>query len=153
MDLSVDLLDEAEEENTDAIYIDGEIADYGHNKDIEHGSQDAVIYTWHSFLEAFGPGNTIRTLNSAWLALKEDGVLIFDQPTRKNEDLKDGWYYNKIDEETEYLSYIMTEDEIKFMLKITGFKDVEFTHWKTKPSELYPDGMDKITVKAKKRLT
>lgn len=151
MDASPGLLKEASQTNSDADYIEGNLMDYVNNPKIEHGSKDAVIYTWHSFLEAFGPGNTLRTLNGSWLALKSGGTLIFDQPTRKNPDLTDGWYYSEIDDETKYLSYIMTEDEIEFMLRITGFESVEFTHWKTKPSKLYPEGMDKITVRAKKK--
>lgn len=126
--------------------------DYAKHEKIPHGSQDAVIYTWHSFLEAFGPGNMLKTLNSAWLTLKNEGVLVFDQPTRENEDMADGWYYSKVDEEAEYLSYLMTEEEIKFMLRITGFEEPEIKEWRTKPSELYPESMKKMTIVAKKRV-
>ena len=103
-------------------------------------------------MEAFGPANLLKTLNSAWLKLKKGGILVFDMPTRENQDMQDGWYYNQVDKETEYLSYIMTQDEIKFILRMTGFdsKGVEIKKWQTKPSEIYPEGMKKITVTAKK---
>lgn len=134
-------------------FVTGDLLNYTQNEQISHETQDAVIYTWHSILEAFGPGNLLKTLNSAWLALKENGVLIFDMPTRENFDMKDGWYQNKIDEDTEYLSYIMTEEEIRFVLRMTGFdpEKIVFRHWQTKPSELYPEGMKKITVTAIKK--
>lgn len=126
----------------------GDVIDY--RGVVEKGGQDAVIYTWHSILEAFGPGNTLHTLGNAWQALRPGGVLVFDQPTRENPHMEDGWYGNDPDEEHHYLSYIMTEEEIRFILKIAGFENVEIKKWTTKPNEEYPDGMHKFTVSARK---
>lgn len=117
---------------------------------IEAGSQDAVMYTWHSILEAFGLGNLLRTLGNSWSALRPGGVLVFDQPTRENPHMEDGWYGNDPDSEHHYLSYIMDEDEIKVILKMAGFEKMEIRKWTTKPSEEYPDGMHKFTVSARK---
>ena len=133
-------------------FIKGDLIDYSNHPDISHKSQEAVIYTWHSLLEAFGAGNVISSLRSAWLALKEGGVLLFDLPSRKNKGMEDGWYYNQESNGAEYLAYVPTEDEIKFLLKVTGFADVEINHWKTQPSDVYPEGMAKITVTAKKKV-
>jgi SAM-dependent methyltransferase len=126
----------------------GDVIDY--RKVIEPGSQDAVIYTWHSILEAFGPGNLLHTLGSAHLSLRPGGVLVFDQPTRENPHMEDGWYGNDPDSEHHYLSYIMEEEEIKFILKMAGFENIEIRKWTTKGSEEYPDGMNKFTVSARK---
>ena len=126
----------------------GDLIDY-HDK-VKPKSQDAVIYTWHSILEAFGPGNLLKTLNCAWQSLEPGGVLVFDQPTRENQDMKDGWYGKEPEEGPGYLSYIMSEEEIRLVLKLAGFQDVEIIHWQTRPSQLYPEGMKKITVKAEK---
>lgn len=139
----------ANEENlSNASFKKGDVIEY--QKQITRGSQDAVIYTWHTILEAFGPGNLLTSLNSAWLALKSGGVLVFDQPTRENQHMEDGWYGNDPDGEHNYLAYLMDEDEIRFILEMAGFKDVEIKHWSTKPNEEYPEGMKKITVSAKK---
>lgn len=119
---------------------------------VDPGSQDAVIYTWHSILEAFGVGNLLHTFGNSWSALRPGGVLVFDQPTRENPHMEDGWYGNDPDGEHQYLSYIMEEDEIKFILKTAGFEDVKIQKWKTKPSGEYPDGMHKFTVSARKPL-
>ncbi|MCK9378757.1 MAG: class I SAM-dependent methyltransferase [Candidatus Moranbacteria bacterium] len=131
-------------------YRKGEIIDY--SKTIESGSFDSVIYTWHSILEAYGSGNILRSLNSAWKALRPRGVLVFDQPSRETEGLEDGWYGVKLkdDEKYSYLAYIMTEEEIEFMLKVAGFEDVEIRKWTTSPNKKYPEGMKKIVVKAHK---
>jgi len=126
----------------------GDVIDY--RGVVESGSQDAVIYTWHSILEAFGPGNLLQTLGSSWSVLRPGGVLVFDQPTRENPQMNDGWYGNDPDGEHHYLSYIMNEDEIKFILKVAGFEKVEIKKWKTKSSEEYPEGMHKFTVSAHK---
>jgi SAM-dependent methyltransferase len=117
---------------------------------VELGSQDAVIYTWHSILEAFGVGNFLHTLGNAYCSLRSGGVLVFDQPTRENPHMENGWYGNDPDSEHHYLSYIMTEEEIKFILKMAGFENVEIKKWTTKPSEEYPEGMHKFTVSARK---
>lgn len=155
MDSNEELLKLAQQKITakNIKFIQGDLLNYIKHEQIKHKSQDAVIYTWHAILEAFGPGNLLKTLNSAWLSLREGGVLIFDTPTRENADMADGWYQNRVDEETEYLSYIMTEEEIRFILRMTGFDPsvIEIKHWQTKPSNLYPSGMKKITVTARKK--
>jgi SAM-dependent methyltransferase len=113
---------------------------------------DSVIYTWNTILEAFGPGNLLKSLNSAWRSLKPGGVLVFDQPTRENPDMTDGWYGHEpeVEGDVSYLSYIMTNEELKFILKIAGFKNVKIKKWTSKPTEMYPEGVKKITVSAKK---
>ncbi len=116
---------------------------------VEKKSFDAVYYGWHSFLEAYGLGNALSTLRSARLALRPGGTITFDQPSRENTGLEDGWYG---DEEHGYLAYLMDEDELKFLLRLAGFENAEIIHWTTKPSELYPEGMKKITVVAQKPL-
>jgi SAM-dependent methyltransferase len=133
---------------TRATFKKGDVIDY--TGAVDNNSQDAVIYTWHSILEAFGVGNTLHTLNDAWMALRPGGVLVFDQPTRENPNMEDGWYGHNPDAEHKYLSYIMTEDEIAFILKMAGFENVEILKWKTKSSEDYPDGMNKFTISARK---
>jgi SAM-dependent methyltransferase len=124
----------------------GDIIDY----DAGLGKFDSVIYTWHSILEAFGPGNLLNTLNCAFKSLRRGGILVFDQPTRENPQMEDGWYGHDPDGEHKYLSYVMDEDEIKFILRIVGFENVNIRKWKTKPSDDYPDGMHKFTVSAEK---
>lgn len=156
MDSNPELLKIAKEKskNKDNIkYIEGDLFDFSSNKNVEHESQDAVIYTWNTILEAFGPGNLLKTLNSAWLALKKDGILVFDMPTRENKSMEDGWYHINAGKDLDYYAYIMTEEEIKFMLKISGFneQDVEIKKWKITPSEQYKDGIKKITVVVKKK--
>ncbi len=133
---------------TRATFKKGDVIDY--TGVVDNNSQDAVIYTWHSILEAFGVGNTLHTLNDAWMALRPGGVLVFDQPTRENPGMEDGWYGHNPDAEHKYLSYIMTKEEIKFILKMAGFENVEIMEWKTKASEDYPEGMSKFTVSARK---
>lgn len=64
--------------------------------------------------------------------------------------MEDGWYGNNPDNEHQYLSYIMTEEEIRLVLKMAGFENVEILKWKTKASEEYPEGMEKFTVSANK---
>lgn len=153
IEVNRDLIAQAEKNIPDeknVNYIQGDLIDYRNNKNIKHGSFDMVTYTWHSILEAFGEGNMLRTLSSAWLALKNGGVLVFDLPGRENPGIEDGWYYNKINDEIEYLAYVPTEEELKFLLRITGFDGVEIKKWRTKPSELYPEGMQKLTVVARK---
>ena len=133
-------------------FVKGDLINYGDSKD--RNLKDCVMYNWHSLLEAFGPGNLLRTLRSACVSLRPGGVLIFDQPTRDNPGIEDGWYGDepKMGEDFSYLSYVMDEEEIEFILGISGFDrdSIEIIHWKTKASEEYPDGMNKITVKAKK---
>lgn len=113
-------------------------------------SYDAVLYTWHTFLEAYGMGNTLATLNHAWRALKPGGTLVFDQPTRENTGMEDGWYGDVQQERPHYLSYLMAEDELRFVLRMAGFEDVDITPWTSRPSDLYPEGMKKWTITAKK---
>lgn len=155
MDSNEGLLRVAEEKlkRKNISFAKGDLLDYTHNEKIEHQSQDAVIYTWHAILEAFGVGNLLKTLNSAWLALREKGVLVFDMPTRENFDMTDGWYQNQVTEKIEYLSYIPTEEEIKFILRLTGFdtSTIKINRWQTKPSKLYKEGMKKITVSVLKK--
>jgi len=112
----------------------------------------AVIYTWNTILEAFGPGNFLKSLNSAWRVLEPGGMLVFDQPTRENSDMADGWYGHEpeVEGEVSYLSYIMTEEELKFVLRIAGFENVQIKKWTSKPTEEYPQGVKKMTVSAKK---
>ena len=126
-------------------YAKGDIIDY--RESIPKGSFDAVYYGWHSFLEAYGLGNSLSSLQSARHALKPGGVIAFDQPSRTNPGLEDGWYG---DAEHGYLAYLMDEEEIKFMLRLAGFEDVSILHWTSKGSTLYPEGMQKITVVARK---
>ncbi len=126
-------------------YAKGDIIDY--RKAVEKGSFDAVYYGWHSFLEAYGLGNALTSLNSAREALRPGGTIVFDQPARTNPGLEDGWYG---DEEHGYVAYLMDEKEIQFLLRLAGFEDVHILHWTTKGSELYPAGMQKITVAATK---
>jgi SAM-dependent methyltransferase len=136
--------------STKASFAPGSVIEY-HGPDPEK-QYDSVIYTWHTILEAFGPGNLLKSLNSAWRKLKPGGLLVFDQPTRKNKGLEDGWYGHEpeVEGDISYLSYIMTEEEIRFILKISGFQSVKITKWTSKPTEEYPEGMKKITVSAKK---
>ena len=126
------------------------IMDYA-DRDLEKKYQ-SVIYTWHTILEAFGPGNLLKTLNSAWRTLEAGGVLIFDQPTRENSDMADGWYGHSPEtkDDIQYLSYIMTDEEIKFILWISGFENVEIIRWTSRPTQEYPEGVKKITVSAHK---
>lgn len=131
-----------------AEFVPGDLIDY--KQSVEAEQYDAVTYTWHTLLEAYGPGNTLETLTSAWLALQPGGVLIFDMPTRENKGLEDGWYGNTAQTELEYLAYLMTEDELRFMLKMAGFDEVEVRPWSTRPTEFYPEGMRKWTVVARK---
>ncbi len=126
-------------------YAKGDIIDY--KESTEKGSFDAVYYGWHSFLEAYGLGNSLTSLQSARHALKPGGIIAFDQPSRNNPGLEEGWYG---DAKHGYLAYLMDEEEIKFMLRLAGFEDVNILHWASKPSTLYPEGMQKITVVAKK---
>ncbi len=114
---------------------------------VKREGYDAIYYGWHSFLEAYGLGNSLATLRSARMALKPGGTVTFDQPSRENPGLEDGWYG---DEDHGYLAYLMNEDELKFVLRLAGFENVEIVSWTTKPSELYPEGMKKITVTAQK---
>lgn len=123
----------------------GDLIEYGN--EVERGAYDAIYYGWHSFLEAYGLGNALATLRSARMALKPGGTVTFDQPSRENAGLEDGWYG---DEEHGYLAYLMDEDELHFMLRLAGFEKTEIIHWTTKPTELYPHGMKKITVTAHK---
>ncbi len=44
----------------------------------------------------------------------------------------------------------MTEEELKFILRISGFENVKIKKWTSKSTEMYPDGVKKITVSAKK---
>jgi SAM-dependent methyltransferase len=135
------------EKNTPGVeFKKGDIIDY--SDAVKPGTRDAVIYTWHTILEAFGPGNTLHSLGNAWSALRPGGVVVFDQPTRENPLMEDGWYGDNPDNEHRYLSYIMTEEEIEFILKMAGFEDVEIKKWQTKPSEEYPGGMCKLTISA-----
>ncbi|HPI66998.1 MAG TPA: class I SAM-dependent methyltransferase [bacterium] len=117
------------------------------------GQFEAVTYTWNTILEAFGPGNLIKTLNNAWLALKEGGQLVFDLPTRENSFIKDGWYHIPAGEAGDYWAYIPTQEEIEFVLRMTGFdlKTIKFKKWAIAPSEEYPDGIKKITVVVNKK--
>jgi SAM-dependent methyltransferase len=155
LELVRDLRKEAQNEAKNAnlknvkYYDESLIEYYGVQHYIKNGSQDAVIYTWHSILEAFGIGNTLKTLKGAFLKLKPGGILVFDMPTRENPGMADGWYGQGNIEEP-YLAYLFTEDEIRFILKMTGFEDVEIQKWQTAPSDIYPEGMKKITVVAKK---
>ena len=137
-----------EKELAGVYFIKGDIMTY--EDLVPHGKYDAVIYTWHSILEAFGVGNLLHTLGNAYLALRPGGTLVFDQPTRSNPHMEDGWYGNDPDSEHQYLSYIMDEEEIRFVLKLAGFDQVEIKNWRTQPSQEYPEGMDKFTVSAKK---
>lgn len=117
------------------------------------GQYDAVTYTWNTILEAFGPGNLIKTLNNAWLALRDGGQLIFDLPTRENAFIKDGWYYIPAGEAGDYWAYVPSEEEIKFILKMTGFDPnmIEFKYWEIGSSEEYLEGIKKITVVVNKK--
>ena len=124
----------------------GDIIDY--RKTVPAEQYDAVTYTWHTILEAYGIGNTMQSLVSAWRALRPGGVLVFDQPTRENPGMEDGWYGDK--EKRHYLAYLMTEEELRFTLRMAGFEKPEIRSWTTKPTELYPEGMKKWTVVAKK---
>jgi SAM-dependent methyltransferase len=124
----------------------GDIIDYNAGL----GKYDSVIYTWHSILEAFGPGNLLNTLNCAFKSLRKGGVLVFDQPTRENFDMKDGWYGHDQGDGPKYLSYVMSEDEVRFILRVVGFENVKIKKWKTKSSEDYPEGMYKFTISAEK---
>ncbi|MBP7822504.1 MAG: methyltransferase domain-containing protein [Candidatus Moranbacteria bacterium] len=126
-------------------YAKGDIIDY--TGSVPKESFDAVYYGWHSFLEAYGLGNALASLRSARHALKPNGVITFDQPARTNPELEEGWYG---DAEHGYLAYLMDEEELKFMLRLAGFEDVHILHWTTKPSALYPEGMQKISVVARK---
>lgn len=126
-------------------YAKGDIIDY--RDAVEKGSYDAVYYGWHSFLEAYGLGNALTSLRSAHEALRPGGTIAFDQPARTNPGLEEGWYG---DAEHGYMAYLMDEKEIQFLLRLAGFEDVHILHWTTKPSELYPDGMQKITIAATK---
>lgn len=126
-------------------YANGDIIDY--TGSVPKESFDAVYYGWHSFLEAYGLGNALTSLRSARHALKPGGVITFDQPARTNPGLEEGWYG---DAEHGYLAYLMDEEELKFMLRLAGFEDVHILHWTTKPSTLYPEGMQKISVAARK---
>jgi SAM-dependent methyltransferase len=126
-------------------YAKGDIIDY--HDAVEKESYDAVYYGWHSFLEAYGLGNALTSLRSAHEALKPGGTIAFDQPARTNPGLEDGWYG---DAEHGYMAYLMDEKELRFLLRLTGFEDIHILHWTTKPSELYPEGMQKITVVARK---
>lgn len=126
-------------------YTKGDVIDY---RDVaEKGSYNAVYYGWHSFLEAYGLGNALTSLHSAREALRPGGTIVFDQPARTNPGLEDGWYG---DSEHGYMAYLMDEKEIQFLLRLAGFEDVHILHWTTKPSDLYPEGMQKITVAASK---
>lgn len=126
-------------------YAKGDIIDY--TGSVPKESVDAVYYGWHSFLEAYGLGNALASLRSARHALKPGGVITFDQPARTNPGFEEGWYG---DAEHGYLAYLMDEEELKFMLRLAGFEDVHILHWTTKPSTLYPEGMQKISVAARK---
>ena len=126
-------------------YAKGDIIDY--RGTVEKGNYDAVYYGWHSFLEAYGLGNALTSLRSAHEALRPGGTIAFDQPARTNPDLEDGWYG---DAEHGYMAYLMDEKELQFLLRLAGFEDIHILHWTTKPSELYPEGMQKITVAATK---
>ena len=126
--------------------IAGDVIDYRNSVPAE--KYDAVTYTWHTILEAYGTGNTMQTLVSAWRALKQGGVLVFDQPTRENSGMEDGWYGDK--EGRHYLAYLMDEEELRFTLRMAGFETPEIHSWTTKPTELYSEGMKKWTVVAKK---
>lgn len=126
-------------------YTKGDIIDY--RDVVEKSSYDAVYYGWHSFLEAYGLGNALTSLRSAHETLRDGGTIIFDQPARTNPGLEDGWYG---DAEHGYMAYLMDETEIQFLLKLAGFEDIHILRWITKPSELYPEGMQKITVAAHK---
>lgn len=136
---------EAKEKTKNLRYTKGDIIDY--RDTVEKSSYDAVYYGWHSFLEAYGLGNALTSLHSAREALRPGGTLIFDQPARTNPELEDGWYG---DSEHGYMAYLMDEKELRFLLRLAGFEDVHILHWITKPSELYPAGMQKITVAARK---
>lgn len=126
--------------------ITGDIIDY---RDIVSAERyDAVTYTWHTILEAYGIGNTMQTLVSAWRALKQGGTIIFDQPTRENKGMEDGWYGDK--EGRQYLAYLMDEAELRLVLRMAGFEEPEIRPWTTKPTTLYPEGMRKWTIVAKK---
>ena len=126
-------------------YTKGDIIDFRNT--VEKDSFDAVYYGWHSFLEAYGLGNALTSLHSAREALRPGGTIAFDQPARTNPGLEDGWYG---DAEHGYMAYLMDEKEIQFLLRLAGFEDVHILHWTTKPSDLYPEGMQKITVVATK---
>jgi len=133
-----------------AVFKKGDIISYKDN--VEHEVYDSVLYTWHSFLEAYGIGNTLETLTSAWLALRPGGTLIFDMPSRDNHDLEDGWYEYNEETGPGYIAYIMEKDELAFTLKLAGFDSdtIEIKEWTTAPTSLYPEGMKKWTVTARK---
>lgn len=126
-------------------FMSGDVIDY--RESVKHGEHDAVMYGWHTFLEAYGLGNALTSLSSARLTLKPGGIVVFDQPTRENKGMTDGWYG---DEKSGQLAYLMEDDELKFLLKLSGFEDVHIMRWTSKPSDLYPNGMRKMTVVAKK---
>ncbi len=127
-------------------FIAGDMINY--KASVEHEHFDAVTYTWHSFLEAYGIGNTLETLTSAWLALKPGGVLILDMPTRENAGMEDGWYEYCEDTGPGYLAHIMDRDELTFTLRMAGFDTdaVDIREWSARPTNAYPEGMKKWTV-------
>jgi 2-polyprenyl-3-methyl-5-hydroxy-6-metoxy-1,4-benzoquinol methylase/phage gp45-like len=126
-------------------YKQGDIVEY--RDAVKKESYDAVYYGWHSFLEAYGLGNALASLHSARHALKPGGIITFDQPSRENPGLEEGWYGDKAHG---YLAYLMDDDELDFLLRSAGFEDFHTLRWTSKPSSLYPEGMKKITVVARK---
>lgn len=135
----------AEEAGVNIQFLRGDTIDYAET--VEHESFDSVMYTWHSFLEAYGMGNTMETLKSAWLVLRPGGALVFDQPSRENPGMENG-YYGDSTHEDYGAAYLMDEEELRFVLRMAGFEDVHILKWKTSPNELYPEGMKKWTIVA-----
>ena len=128
-------------------FLQGDIIEYKRTVDAE--AFDAVTYTWHTILEAYGMGNTLETLTSAWRALRPGGTLVFDQPSRENTGMEAGQYGDP-EHEGYGGAYLMDQDELRFVLRMAGFENVEIIPWTTKPTELYPEGMKKWTIVAKK---
>ena len=141
----LEMAKEAKGKRRNLHYKKGDIIEY--RDAVKGGSYDAVYYGWHSFLEAHGLGNALASLRSAYAALRQGGVLTFDQPSRENPGMEDGSYG---DEAHGYFAYLMDEGELDLMLRLAGFEDLHIHRWTTKPSALYPEGMKKWTVVATK---
>jgi SAM-dependent methyltransferase len=130
------------------VFLVGDVIDY--KKIVAPEAYDAVLYTWHSLLEAYGVGNTLDTLTSAWHALREGGVVVFDMPTRENKGMEQGEYVYEEDGVRSYVAHIMDEKEVRFMLKLAGFTLERVVPWTTRPTSGYSEGMKKWTVVGRK---